>query len=195
MPQPPAKAIAERFAALRTDMARGGRQLHDEAGPLLAAAGLKLSLVRQDHPAAEPEIAEIFALLDKAMASIRTVSQQLNPSPAAHTGLKRALAALAETEPRIKLTHSTAAHASPEVASILYEAVVAAVRAAIASGASRIKIAVTGTAKIHIRVSDDGNSSGRAQALAVAILLARASGAALDIQTKRDTIVLIRYGL
>lgn len=195
MRQQTAEQIAERFASLRTDMVRGGRLLHDEAGPLLAAAGLRLSLVRSDYPAAEPELAEIFDLLDKAMASVRAVSQRLNPSPAAHTGIKRALAAMAEKDARIKLSYKATAPVPAETAPILYEASVAAVQAAAASGASWIKIAVTGTSRIHIRVIDNGRSSGRAASLALASLLARASGASVDITTKKDTIVLIRYGL
>jgi len=39
----PAEELAALYEAARSDMARGGRLLHDEAGPVLSAAGLKLT--------------------------------------------------------------------------------------------------------------------------------------------------------
>jgi signal transduction histidine kinase len=185
----PAEELAALCAAARAQMARSGRLLHDEAGPLLSAAGFKLGLQLPDA-----DLTEVIELLDKAMEHIRTVSQQLNPSPAARTGLKQALIGLAEAEPAVSVSYKAAAKPPAEIAPILYEAAAAAVREAVRARASHIRVAVTGKSGILIRITDNGRGSGRARALAVSTLLARAASISLDIGTKKDTIVSIRYG-
>lgn len=186
----PAEELAALCASARAEMARGGRLLHDEAGPLLSAAGFKLGLRRPDA-----DLNEVIELLDKAMEHIRQVSQQLNPSPAARTGLKQALIGLAEGQPPVNVSYKATARLPAAIAPILYETAAAAVQAAVRARASRIRAAVTGTSGILIRITDNGRGLGRARALAVSTLLARAAGISLDIKTKKDTIVSIRYGL
>jgi signal transduction histidine kinase len=176
-------------------MANGGRLLHDEAGPLLSAAGFKLEILKLDHPAVARDLGEVLDLLDKAMEHIRKVSQQLNPSPAARSGLKQALLGLVRPEPDVSVSYTVSAQVPVDMGPRLYEIAAAAVGAAIDAGASRIRVAATGSSSIRIRITDDGRKPGRARALAPATLLARAAGISLDIVTKRDTIVSIVYGL
>ena len=59
---------------------RAGKTLHDDVGPLLAAAGLRLQLVKMDHPQAAAQVDEVLATLDDAMERIRALSQELNPT-------------------------------------------------------------------------------------------------------------------
>lgn len=60
---------------------RAGKTLHDDVGPLLAAAGLQLQLLRMDHPAAADQVDELLATLDDAMERVRALSRELSPSP------------------------------------------------------------------------------------------------------------------
>ncbi|HTS77689.1 MAG TPA: histidine kinase dimerization/phosphoacceptor domain-containing protein [Bryobacteraceae bacterium] len=60
---------------------RAGKALHDEIGPLLSAAGLRLQLLRMDFPETEERVREVTASLDQAIDRIREVSQELKPSP------------------------------------------------------------------------------------------------------------------
>ena len=191
----PAEELAALCAAAWAEMARGGRTLHDEAGPLLSGAGFKLALMRADHRAVDRELGEVVDLLDQAMEHVRQVSQQLNPSPVARTGLKQALMALAEAEPTVKLGYTASARVPPQLGPILYETAVVAVRAALRARASRIKVVVTGTAGLRLRITDNGRGAGRPRALAAAVLLAGAVGISVDIATKKDTIVAIRYDM
>jgi signal transduction histidine kinase len=208
-----AEQLARLCAEARAEMARSGRLLHDEAGPLLSAAGLKLGLLRMDHPAAESGLKEVTDLLDAAMEHTRQVSRRLNASPVARLGLRRALLSLvegrlqpedrsqpvpggrAEARPAISVRYAATGKLSPEIAGALYDAAAAAAEVALRARASRIRITVSGISSVSIRISDNGRKTGRARALAPAALLARASGLAMDVSTKKDTIVLIRYGL
>jgi len=193
--QGPAEELAALCAAAWAEMARGGRTLHDEAGPLLSGAGFKLALLRADHPGVDGDLGEVVNLLDQAMEHIRQVSQQLNPSPAVRTGLKQALVMLADAEPAVQLSYSASAKVPLLLGPMLYETTVEAVRAALRARASRIKVTVTGTAGVRIRITDNGRRDGRPRALAAAMLLARAAGISVDIATKKDTIVAIRYDM
>jgi len=193
--QGPAEELAALCAAAWAEMARGGRTLHDEAGPLLSGAGFKLALLRADHPAVNRDLGEVVDLLDQAMEHIRHVSEQLNPSPAVRTGLKQALATLADAEPAVALSYKATAKVPSLLGPMLYETTVEAVRAALRARASRINVTVTGTAGIRIRITDNGRGAGRQRALAAAVLLAGAVGISVDIATKKDTIVAIRYDM
>jgi signal transduction histidine kinase len=58
-----------------------GQALHDEIGPLLSAAGLRLQLLRMDFPQTAERVHEITQTLDEAIDRIRALSQELKPSP------------------------------------------------------------------------------------------------------------------
>jgi len=60
---------------------RAGKFLHDEIGPLLSAAGLKLQLLRMDFPETLAQVREITRALDEAIDRVRTLSRSLSPTP------------------------------------------------------------------------------------------------------------------
>jgi signal transduction histidine kinase len=75
--------------------ARISRILHDEVGQVLSAAGLQLDLLRMDlddNVGASPaRITEIQKVLEQAVAQVRDLSYELNPSVVERTGLQFAL--------------------------------------------------------------------------------------------------------
>jgi len=58
-----------------------GKVLHDDVGPLLSAAGLKLHLLSMDFPDAGPMAVEVTAMLEDAMDRVRELSRELRPPP------------------------------------------------------------------------------------------------------------------
>ena len=58
-----------------------GKMLHDDVGPLLSAAGLKLHLLSMDFPDATPMAVEATAILEEAMDRVRKLSRELSPPP------------------------------------------------------------------------------------------------------------------
>lgn len=67
--------------ATNDPLRQAGQTLHDDVAPLLAATGLRLQLLRMDHPETAAQIDEVLATLDLAMDRVRKLSQQLAPSP------------------------------------------------------------------------------------------------------------------
>jgi signal transduction histidine kinase len=171
-------------AASRLRLSSTGRALHDDVGPLLAAAGMLLSSGEQ---------AQALAALDQAMERVRELSQQLNPSPVDRMGLKNALERLVEQAPEIELDFKTKAKPSREEGSLLYEMTLYALRAAAEAGADLFRIEVTGDKNVIVRVIDDGNAKQRPKALAVPIALAEAMGLRVTIATRKSTIVSIAH--
>jgi signal transduction histidine kinase len=58
-----------------------GRVLHDDIGPLLSSAGLRLQLLRMDYPETAERVREVTEALDQAIDRVRALSQELRPSP------------------------------------------------------------------------------------------------------------------
>ncbi len=75
------KKIEDRKNASDGKLRRAGKTLHDDIVPLLAAAGLRLQLLRMDHPRAAEQVNGLLVTLDDAMERIRALSQELSPSP------------------------------------------------------------------------------------------------------------------
>jgi len=79
---------------------RLSRALHDEAGPLLCAAGMAAELLRGTLEAATPQQEELFAklsrALEQAVSAVRLLSQEAAPGLASRRGLEGALRLLAE---------------------------------------------------------------------------------------------------
>jgi hypothetical protein len=62
-----------------------GKIMHDDVAPLLVAAGLRLQLLRMDHPQATDQVDQVLGILDEAVEKIRSLSQELSPSPFARS--------------------------------------------------------------------------------------------------------------
>jgi signal transduction histidine kinase len=60
---------------------RAGKTLHDEIGPMLSAAGLRLQLLRMDFPETAERVREVTESLDQVIDRVRALSQDLKPSP------------------------------------------------------------------------------------------------------------------
>ena len=154
-----------------------------------------LSLVKSDFPKAAPAVDDILTALDQAMVHVRALSQELNASPVDRLGLQHALRRFSTQDPRVEITFSATAKPTREVASVLYEAAAAAIRAALNAGAERVQVSVTGSAGMRVRVADNGRDAGRVRSLAIAIKLAEAAGATVTISTIKSTIVSISYAV
>jgi signal transduction histidine kinase len=199
----PARGDADRLAAelfeTRSQLRAAGRALHDQVGPLLSAAGIRLGLLRTDHPQAAPEAAEALLALEEAMERVRALSRELNPPPAAHLGLKRALATLAETHSQrfggaIRFSYTGSAEVPDDDAAAIYETAGAVLeRAAADRSATRISIAASGARGLTVRIQSNGRDGLPRAALAALERRARPAGIVLDTTTKRGTIVSIRY--
>lgn len=61
---------------------RAGKILHDEIGPLLSAAGLRLQLIKMDFPETADRVREVTETLDQAIDRIRELSRELRPNVA-----------------------------------------------------------------------------------------------------------------
>ena len=185
------RSDAEELATLCVEaqqrLTRAGRALHDDAGGLLAATGLRLQLLEEDYPAAAERLREAGAILAQAMESVRAVSQELSPSPVYRVGLKRSLEKL-----EVHLDYSATAAIPPHLVEALYHAAAAAIRAARTCGAGRVDVRVRGDKGLTVRIQDDGVAKGRVRALHPTRLLARAAGLGFAITTGKRTIVLIR---
>jgi signal transduction histidine kinase len=195
-----AKSDAEQMAALyiqaRTALVQAGRALHDHVGSPLTAAGVQLQLLRMDLPEARTQIDETLRILEHALDCIRSISQDLCPSPAYRGGLKQALLRLAEQHAsascHIDVHYSSTAVVPGEIAAAIHETAAAAVEKAVFEGASHVGITVRGTDNLVVRIADDGRKSGRERALSAAAMLAREQGLRFAVGAGNGTIV-IRY--
>ncbi len=89
---------AENVNAREEEARRIARELHDEAGQLLAGVHIALEGIARELPAsAYPRVLETRALLDRIEAQLRGVSHQLRPPVLDTLGLKPALEFLAGT--------------------------------------------------------------------------------------------------
>ncbi len=193
--------LAEALFHVVTEQRQAGRLLHDDVGPLLSAAGLRLQLLRMDFPDAAGRVEEVMEALDDAMERVRALSQTLNPSPVYRSGLKNALADLVESSRekfpgRIQLAFSSPARPPVEVAAAIYAAAAAAVADALArADATLIQVSVRGSKEMNVRVKDDGGVVRSHRTLALAALIARHAGLIFDVSTGKGTIVNITHVL
>ncbi len=58
---------------------QAGKALHDDIGPLLSAAGLRLQLLKMDFPETAERVREVTETLDAAIDRVRALSQDLRP--------------------------------------------------------------------------------------------------------------------
>ena len=204
---PCADELARELAAARVELRRAAQVLHDDVGSLLAVAGLRLQLLRMDHPElAQPALvqrtSEVSEALDGVMQHLRTLSRELEPSPVRRTGLKNALLDLAETRMEetgadIALRYTATATPAPAAADAMYHAIEAALTSAVArvpANSRRVTLSVSGARSLTARVGYAGRPKRGDAGLAAAGLLAGHAGLRFDVQvTKRGTIVSIRH--
>jgi len=198
----PVKSDAEKMAALYTQaraaLVRAGRALHDDVGSPLTAAGVQLQLLRMDLPDARIQIDETLRILEQALDRVRSISQDLAPSPAYRGGLKQALLRLAEQSAssrcHIDVHYSSTALVPGEIAAAIHETAAAALEKAVFEGASHVVITVRGADNLVVRIADDGRKAGRERAFSAAALLAREQGLKFEYAAGNGTIV-IRYAV
>ncbi len=207
--------LAELAAGASGKAYAAARALHDDIAPLLVTAGLKLQLMQMDEAPAriseEPHAAadaaadaddtgpvdEVLELLNDAMEKVRRLSQDLHASPVDRMGLRLSLERLASQTKDLHLSYKAGARPEARIAGLLFEAASAAIGAARRAGASAIRVSVTGSAGLHVRVQDDGSFAGRRQALETMRLLSTPAGIVMKVDAapgnKTGTIVSIRY--
>jgi len=199
----PADELARECVALYAELRRASSLLHDEAGALLAVAGLRLQLLSMDFPEAGARAAEVAEALDGVMEQVRKLSRQLEPSPVRRTGLKNALLDLA-AEFGVTLHYAVTAILAPVAVDALYRAIARVVAAASAApGVTRVAISVRGARSVTARIVWNAPARGAGTDLAAAALLARYSGMSFELagkpektrqnKTNQGTIVVIRY--
>jgi signal transduction histidine kinase len=203
--------LAEALVRSAAGQRHAGRVLHDDVGPLLSAAGLRLQLLRMDFPDAAERARQVMETLEDAMDRVRTLSQRLNPSAVDRVGFQKALEAMVETHRpqfagRLQLRCAATARLPLEAAVPMYEAADAAVGDAVHhSGASQIVISVAGSGKggstkialspsgkVSVRVEDNGRRRSH-RGLAMAAQIARGAGLEFDVLAGKGTIVCIQY--
>jgi signal transduction histidine kinase len=179
-------------------LVKAGRALHDDVGSPLTAAGVQLQLLRMDLPDARIQIDETLRILEQALDRVRSISQDLCPSPAYRGGLKQALLRLVDLHAsrscHIDVYYSSTATVPGEIAAAIHETTVAAVEIAVSEGASHVGITVRGSDRLVVRIADDGRKSGRDRALSAAAMLAREQGLKFECGAGNGTII-IRYAV
>jgi len=198
MPQRESEAdqLAHDLYQARLQLQQAGLTLHDQAGPLLSAAGIQLQLLSLDHPQTAPAIRETLAALDQATESIRALSQQLNPSPAAHIGLERALAQLAlDHAPTIALSYTATSKPPPGPAVAIYETILLMLhRAWQTAPAAPVRVSVRGPGgRLAVRMLWKDSVNYPRSEVAVLARRLRPAGIVLDVITEESTIVSILY--
>jgi signal transduction histidine kinase len=196
---PCADALAADFAHASAELRRASKVLHDDVGSQLAAAGLRLQMLRLDVPATEPDVAAVMEALDGAMESVRTLSLALDPSPTRVLGLSVALRELAESyalrsRSKVVFKHTASAVLPAEVADKLYQAT-ALTLAATPAAAQRVAISTTGSRGFTVRIQTDCSLPRVGQDLIKAALLAKHAGLAFGIRSGKVTIISIRYAI
>ncbi len=147
--------------------ARVSRILHDDVGQVLSAIGLQLDLLRMDigdNPvAAAQRVQEIQRVLEKAIAHVRDLSYELNPSVVERTGLQYALDRLVvryrKDHPGVlRLVYEASLRPAAEVATPLYKIAEQALDNAVRHAAARRIDVVVKSARpgVTLEVKDDG---------------------------------------
>ncbi len=180
----------------RGELRRASRVLHDRVGGGLAAAGLQLQLLGLDSPEFASRSGELLETLNGVMEEIRRLSRDIDPTPAGRTGLKSALLDLARADAaRVQIRYEASARIPPLAADALYLAAARAVGAALRRKVKKVVVSAAGDKSVTLKIHHDGRASDTRRDLAAAALLARAAGLSFAIETKKSTIVLIRYAV
>lgn len=149
------------------ERARLSRVLHDEIGQILSAAGLQLDLLRMDCAqvaGVAVRVVETQKLLEQAVAQLRDLSYELNPSIVERVGLQTALEKLIARCRKsfpgaVQLRWDESLRMPAQAAQACYKIVEQALEnAARHSGAGRIEVTVERKVDgVQIEVRDDGS--------------------------------------
>jgi two-component system, NarL family, sensor histidine kinase UhpB len=159
-------ALRKLNETMEREIQRIAHSVHDEAGQLLDAARLAISVVGDDLPPMLRErLREVGCMLDRAETELRRLSHELRPTILDDLGLVPALQLLAEGISRraglgIRIENSLARRAAAKVETVLYrvvqEALTNVVRHARARNAT-IQIARRGKGNLRCSIRDDGS--------------------------------------
>jgi signal transduction histidine kinase len=194
-----ADELARALFEARGEMNRAGRALHDNVAPILAAAGLRLQLLRMDHPQAAEEVDQTLLVLDDALELVRALGQAMNPSPAERVGLENALSQLVAHHQTsfagtIRLSYNTQVKPLAGAAVAIYEAAAVVLEQALRDASTTVvNIRVSGTRHFQARVSWNGRGKAWRRAMAAQARRACPAGVLLEATTRKGTIVSIRY--
>ncbi len=194
-----AQRLANDLFETRSKLRAAGRALHDEVGPLLSAAGIRLALLRSDHPETASDVELALSALEEGMERVRRLSRELNPPPAAHLGLKRALSNLVEAQRdtftrAIRFSYTASIQPPHDAAAAVYEAVSTVLaRAASDRTATHLAVSARGARSLTVAIASNGRARWLRADLDDLARRGRPAGVVLDASTKRGTIVSIRY--
>lgn len=190
--------LARELFEANSKLRAAGRALHDHVGPLLAAAGIELSLAQADYPQAAAPVAQATQTLDQAMERIRALSRELNP-PYAALGLKKALEALAENvrasfKGTVAFTWASSVAPPVDSAAAIYEAA-SAVLSPLTRDRTATRMSISARGERNLIVTIASNGQARLSASAVKALNRRIKPARISLAmgTKKSTIVSISY--
>jgi signal transduction histidine kinase len=163
-----ADLLVSALQAREQEGARVSRFLHDEVGQVLSAIGLQLDLLRmdlEDNVAdCSQRIVEVQKVLESAVAQVRDLSYELNPSIVERTGLKLSLDRLIGRYQKdfpgaMRLQYDSSVRLPVEVATAMYKISEQAVENAVEhSGADHVDVIVKmGRQGVTLEVRDDGS--------------------------------------
>lgn len=196
-----AAELAGDLAAAQVRLRRAAQVLHDDVGSLLAVAGLRLQLLRMDHPAAETQAKEVSQALEGVMDHLRNLSRDLEPTPVRRTGLQSALRDLAAERRRstgvdVAVRYNATANLPPALADAVFKAVDTAVTAGTDQGAARVRVTVSGARSLTAKVAYPAQEKRAGPRLAAAAMLAVHAGLRFEVAlTKKGTIVSIHHAV
>lgn len=156
--------------------ARVSRILHDDVGQVLSAIGLQLDLLRMDLNEnvadCSRRILDIQKVLELAVAQVRDLSYELNPSIVERTGLQFALDRLIgryrkDFKGTIRLLFDSTVRLPLETATAVYKITEQALENAVQhSGATRIEVLVKpGKHGTTLEIRDDGSGPSAERAV------------------------------
>jgi signal transduction histidine kinase len=188
--------LANELFEAQSKLRSAGRWLHDQVGPLLSAAGIRLELLRSDYPETASSLEPVMLALEEAMDGVRAMSRDLNPPPAAHLGLRKAFSTLLEAHQEsfagdIRYSYSATANLSHDSITTIYEAAQAVLARTVSDpSASRVAVVVRGSRGLRIAIKSNGSKVRWPRADVAALnRRARPAGVSLDVVTKKGTIV------
>jgi signal transduction histidine kinase len=166
-PRSLANLLVSVMNAREEEGARVSRILHDDVGQVLSAIGLQLDLLRMDLnenvAGSSRRIADIQKVLELAVAQVRDLSYELNPSIVERTGLQFSLDRLVgryrkDFRGSIRLLFDPSVRLPVETATAMYKISEQALENAVKhSAAARVEVLVKqGKQGVTLEIRDDG---------------------------------------